>query len=114
MRILDSDHCVALLRGHLDLRGQVAEIDQVFVHPRYRRWGIGTQLIRTCAAFGREKGVFAVQARVPVSNPGWTVYLKAGFRISGFTTDYVGGSAMPDAALLLTLYPKADSPPLEC
>jgi 8-oxo-dGTP diphosphatase len=106
----DQALCVAVDNGQivgfstvaLDPRGQVAEIDQVFVHPRYRRWGIGTQLIKTCVTFGETGGVRAVQARVPVSNPGWTVYLKAGFRISGFTNDYFTKSAVPDAALLLT------------
>lgn len=29
MKILDSDHCVALLRGHLDLRGRVAPAEEL-------------------------------------------------------------------------------------
>jgi tRNA(fMet)-specific endonuclease VapC len=31
MKILDSDHCVALLRGHLDLRGRVAPAEELAV-----------------------------------------------------------------------------------
>jgi len=31
VRILDSDHCVALLRGHLDLRGRVSPDDELAV-----------------------------------------------------------------------------------
>lgn len=31
MRILDSDHCVALLRGHLDLRGRVSPGEELGV-----------------------------------------------------------------------------------
>ena len=31
MRILDSDHCVALLRGHLDLRGRVSPGEELAV-----------------------------------------------------------------------------------
>lgn len=100
---LDGGQIVGFSTVALDVHRQVAEIDQVFVHPRYRRWGIGTQLIGTCVRFGEEMAVRAVQARVPVSNPGWTVYLKAGFRIGGFTNDYYAvGSTTPEAALLLT------------
>jgi tRNA(fMet)-specific endonuclease VapC len=31
MKILDSDHCVALLRGHLDLRGRVTPTETLAV-----------------------------------------------------------------------------------
>ena len=31
MKILDSDHCVALLRGNLDLRGQAAPTEKLGV-----------------------------------------------------------------------------------
>jgi tRNA(fMet)-specific endonuclease VapC len=31
MKILDSDHCVALLRGHLDLRGRVTPTERLAV-----------------------------------------------------------------------------------
>jgi tRNA(fMet)-specific endonuclease VapC len=31
MKILDSDHCIALLRGHLDLRGRVAPTETLTV-----------------------------------------------------------------------------------
>ena len=86
-----------------DPRRHRAEIEQVFVHPRFRRWGIGTHLLKTCVEHGRAQGVRAVSAQVPVSNPGWTVYLKAGFRISGFTNDYYAlGAEVPAPALLLT------------
>jgi 8-oxo-dGTP diphosphatase len=79
-----------------------AQVEQIFVHPRYRRWGIGTQLIHTCLEYSRERQMRAVLVQVPVSNPGWAVYLKAGFRISGFTNDYYSPqSKQPKAALLL-------------
>ena len=79
-----------------------AQVEQIFVHPRYRRWGIGTHLIHTCLEYSRERQVRAILVQVPVSNPGWAVYLKAGFRISGFTNDYYSPqSQQPEAALLL-------------
>ncbi len=86
-----------------DGAGRVATVEQVFVHPRYRRWGIGTQLIVTCVSFARERGLMTVEVRVPVSNPGWTVYLKAGFRVSGFTNSHYPLHAdQPETALFLT------------
>jgi ADP-ribose pyrophosphatase YjhB (NUDIX family) len=87
----------------LDAGNCTAQIVQIFVHPRYRRWGIGTHLIQTCLEFSREAGMRAVFAQAPLSNPGWGVYLKAGFRVSGFTNDYYEpGVEKPATALLLT------------
>jgi ADP-ribose pyrophosphatase YjhB (NUDIX family) len=79
-------------------------IEQVFVHPRYRRWGIGTHLLTCCVEGSRDAGLRALLAQAPISNPGWGVYLKAGFRVSGFTNDYYGWEleAGPQTALLLT------------
>ena len=100
---VDSGQVVGFATVAMDLHGQVAEIDQIFVHPRYRRWGIGTHLIGTCVRFAQEQKARAAQVQVRVSNPGWTVYLKAGFRVSGFTTDHFArGIGAPEAALLLT------------
>lgn len=87
----------------LDTIKRTAHIDQVFVHPRYRRWGIGTHLLLSGLALSREVGARAVLADAPISNPGWGVYLKAGFRVSGFTNShYSSGSDKPETALLLT------------
>jgi len=83
-------------------QNRTAQINPIFVHPRYRRWGIGTHLILTCVQFCRSSGVRAVLVEVTVSDPSWTVYLKAGFRISGFFSDYyTPRSDERQAALLL-------------
>ncbi|MBN1933795.1 MAG: GNAT family N-acetyltransferase [Anaerolineae bacterium] len=80
-----------------------ARIESTFVLPRYRRWGIGTRLIHTCLDFVRSKGAGAVQVQVPITDLGWTVYVKSGFRVSGFSNDYYGPhSGVPETALLLT------------
>jgi len=94
----------------LDVIKRTAHIEQVFVHPRYRRWGIGTHLLLTGLAFSREAGARAVSAEAPISNPGWGVYLKAGFRVSGFTNDhYASGSDQAETALLLAFDFASDS-----
>lgn len=87
----------------LEPHRRIARIEQIFVHPHYRRWGIGTHLIATCTAFGRERGVQAVVVEVSLSTMAWTVYLKAGFHVSGFTSDYhAPGSNVAEPALILT------------
>jgi ADP-ribose pyrophosphatase YjhB (NUDIX family)/ribosomal protein S18 acetylase RimI-like enzyme len=100
---VDNGQVVGFASIVLDRRERVAHLERIFVHPRYRRWGIGTQLVRTCVAHGREEQVRAVTVQVPVSNPGWTVYLNAGFQVTGFTTSYYAAqSEEPEAALVLS------------
>jgi 8-oxo-dGTP diphosphatase len=87
----------------LSVHHHTAHIEGIFVHPRYRRWGIGTRLIQTCLDFSQGKGVQAVFADAPLADSGWLVYLNAGFRVSGFTNDYYAPrSDVPETALLLT------------
>ena len=98
----DNGQVIGFAGVALDADKRTAHIVQIFVHPRYRRWGIGTHLLLTALAFSRGAGVRAVLAEAPLSNPGWGVYLKAGFRVSGFTNDFYASSAdAPQAALLL-------------
>jgi 8-oxo-dGTP diphosphatase len=100
---LDDEQVVGFAGVALFERTSTAQIDHVFVHPRYRRWGIGTRLIQACVEFGRQRGSRAILVQVPVTNSGWTVYLNAGFRMSGFSNDYYASRAQePQPALLLT------------
>ena len=101
---VDQGQVVGFSGVSLSRQGAIAEICEVFVHPRYRRWGIGTELIRACVRWGREMNVRAVQVETPVSVSGWTVYLKAGFHISGFSNDHYYGrpSEEPQTVLFLT------------
>jgi ribosomal protein S18 acetylase RimI-like enzyme len=85
---LDKGQVIGFCGMAVESENRTAHIAQIFVHPRYRRWGIGTHLLHCCLDFGREEGLRAVQAQAPISNPGWGVYLKAGFQVSGFTNDY--------------------------
>lgn len=65
-----------------------ANIDQVFVQPDYRRWGIATQLVSHAADYARQQGLCTLLAEAPITNPVLWVYLKAGFRVSGFVDSY--------------------------
>ena len=100
---VDKGQVVGFASIIVDKRAQVAELERIFVHPRYRRWGIGTRLVQTCVAHGRAEQVHAVSVQVPVSNPGWTVYLNAGFQVTGFTSSHYPAQAdRPEAALVLS------------
>jgi ADP-ribose pyrophosphatase YjhB (NUDIX family) len=101
---LDNGQVIGFCGMAQDADTCTGRIVQVFVHPRYRRWGIGTHLLLCCVEFCQERGMRALLAQAPISNPGWGVYLKAGFRVSGFTNDYYaqGAGAEPQTALLLT------------
>ncbi|MBN1642368.1 MAG: GNAT family N-acetyltransferase [Anaerolineae bacterium] len=100
---LDNGQVVGFATVVVDRRACVAHLERIFVHPRYRRWGIGTQLVHTCVSRGRAERVNAVIVQVPVSNPGWTVYLNAGFQVTGFTTSYYAAqSDHAEAALVLS------------
>lgn len=79
-----------------------ANVDQVFVRPEYRRWGIATQLVGQAITYARELGLRTLLAEAPVTNPVLLVYLKAGFRVSGFIDAYYPpGREGPVTALFL-------------
>ena len=98
----DRDLLVGLACVSLRPRNRSASIDQVFVRPSYRRWGIATQLVGRALEYAREQGVRILLAEAPVTNPILLVYLKSGFRVSGFLdTHYAPGSEAPTTALFL-------------
>jgi 8-oxo-dGTP diphosphatase len=81
-----------------------ANIDQVFVQPDYRRWGIATQLVGHAAEYARTHGLRTILAEAPITNPVLWVYLKAGFRVSGFVDSYYApGREGPVTAIFLAL-----------
>ncbi len=79
-----------------------ANVDQVFVRPDYRRWGIATCLINRAIAQARRQQARTLLAVAPVTNPVLLVYLKIGFRVSGFLDAfYPPGQSGPVTALFL-------------
>jgi len=90
----------------------IARLNQVFVLPRYRRWGIGSELIRRCIAFARAKQMSGLLTEVEATNPAMVVYIKLGFRVSGFLNGPVPGRPRREAVLFLSydLGPESDRP----
>ena len=88
-----------------------ANIDQVFVDPNYRRWGIATRLVGLAIASAEKEGVRTLLAEAPITNPVLMVYLKAGFRLSGFIDAYYPPSGEgPVTAMFLAYDIGRDSP----
>jgi len=81
---VDGSEVVARANLTLRRRNRTANLDDIFVQPSYRRWGIATRLIQHSIAFARQKRMRALTSEVPATNPALVVYLKAGFRVSGF------------------------------
>lgn len=100
------DGTEVVARANLSLRQRqgTANLDDVFVWPSYRRWGIATQLIQHSLAFARQQGMRALTAEVPATNPALIVYLKAGFRVSGFDNAYYPPDGPDRGTVLLLAY----------
>jgi ADP-ribose pyrophosphatase YjhB (NUDIX family)/L-amino acid N-acyltransferase YncA len=81
---------------------RMGRLNQVFVLPRYRRWGIGSELIRRSIAFARDRRVSGLLAEVEATNPAMVVYIKLGFRVSGFLDGPVTGRPSLGAVLFLS------------
>jgi ribosomal protein S18 acetylase RimI-like enzyme len=65
-------------------------------------WGIATQLVGQAITYAREQRLRTLLAEAPVTNPTLLVYLKAGFRVSGFIdAHYPPGREGPVTALFL-------------
>jgi GNAT superfamily N-acetyltransferase len=79
-----------------------AKVDQIFVLPNYRRWGIATQLIAKAIEWARQKTAHLLMAEVVATSPALAFYLRAGFRVTGFLDGrYAPGGAKFGAELLL-------------
>jgi ADP-ribose pyrophosphatase YjhB (NUDIX family)/L-amino acid N-acyltransferase YncA len=81
---------------------ETARVNQVFVLPRYRRWGIGSELIRRSIVEARERGASSLLAEVEATNPAMVVYIKMGFEVSGFLNGPAPGWPGQAAVLFLS------------
>jgi 8-oxo-dGTP diphosphatase len=98
----DGEQLVGMACLRYPSQSHAANIDQIFVHPRYRRWGIATQLVGLAIGHARQHRAPTLLAQAPVTNPVLLVYLKAGFRVSGFLdTHYPPADRGPVTALFL-------------
>jgi ribosomal-protein-alanine N-acetyltransferase len=77
-----------------------AQINNIAVHPDYRRLGIAETLLRDVLAALRDDGVVFVSLEVrPSNHPARVLYEKLGFQIMGFRKEYYTNPA-EDALVL--------------
>jgi len=104
---LDGDRIVGFSSVTLQQWNRTANLNQIFVLPTYRRWGIATRLIERDIQFASQNAVRALLAEAPAENPALVVYLKAGFRVCGFLDTYypVGTGTRATALFLAYEFP---------
>ena len=82
---------IALLQRHAAGCQPVAEIVTLDVHPRWRRRGLGRELLRTAAAGAAARGVRRVTLHVATDNAAaLALYRGAGYRVTGRAPNYYG------------------------
>jgi GNAT superfamily N-acetyltransferase len=79
----DGERIVGLVALDHQRPARTLRLWTIFVRPDYRRWGIGTRLLEAAEELGRELGVAWLEAHVDADNPGLTMFLQAGFVVSG-------------------------------
>ena len=85
------------------LIGEEAQINNIAVHPDFRRLGIGEQVMRQVIGQLRSSGATMVTLEVRPSNTGaQTLYRKLGFRMIGLRKGYYTNP--PEDAFVLALH----------
>jgi [ribosomal protein S18]-alanine N-acetyltransferase len=83
--------------------GEEAQINNIAVHPDFRRLGIGEQVLRQVIQQLRSSGAVMVTLEVRPSNVGaQTLYRKLGFRMVGIRKGYYTNP--PEDAFVLALH----------
>ncbi|OGD21069.1 MAG: ribosomal-protein-alanine N-acetyltransferase [Candidatus Aminicenantes bacterium RBG_16_63_16] len=83
--------------------GEEAQINNIAVHPDFRRLGVGERVLRQVIAQLRSSGVSMVTLEVRPSNTGaQTLYRKLGFRMIGLRKGYYTNP--PEDAFVLALH----------
>ncbi len=65
-----------------------AWVIDIFIHPAYRKQGLGTALVKYLLRLVRRRKVRIVIAEAPSRNKVLLLYLKCGFRICGYNDRY--------------------------
>ncbi|MCD6522826.1 MAG: GNAT family N-acetyltransferase [Candidatus Diapherotrites archaeon] len=77
-----------------------AQIVNVFVHPKYRKRGYATKIIRFLVEYVKGKGYRSLLAEAPSMSPVLGAYLKNKFRVCGFNDRYYSNSGEEFALFL--------------
>jgi len=80
----DGQDIVGFLCAVYDPSEGVLRLQQVYVRPSYRRWGIGTRLVHKAQEIAARHGAHRLLAQVPADNPGLIMFIRADFEVCGF------------------------------
>lgn len=64
------------------------EVIDIFIHPDFRKQGIGTKLINKLIDFAKKTKARVLIAEAPSNNPAVFLYKKCGFRKCGYNDRY--------------------------
>ena len=101
---MDREHIVGFSSVTIQEWNRTANLNQIFVLPSYRRWGIATRLIEKDLDYAGDHKVRTLLAEAPATNPALVVYLKAGFRVCGFLDTYYPPDRTSPATALFLAY----------
>ena len=65
-----------------------AEMIDIFVHPNFRKQGIGTRLVKKLIKLAKDTKTRVLIAEAPSKNPVFYLYKKCGFRKCGYNDRY--------------------------
>ena len=80
----DGDDVVGFLSATCGSAEGLMRLQQVYVRPSYRRWGIGSRLVNRMREIAVQCGAKRLLTQVPAENPGLIMFMRAGFRVCGF------------------------------
>ena len=74
---------VGLVAFSCDPQEATAQLEDIYVLPSYRRWGIGTRLLIATKKLAVELGAKRMLVRVQADNPGMLLFVRSGFAVCG-------------------------------
>lgn len=80
----DGEDVIGFLSATYGSAEGLMRVQQVYVRPSYRRWGIGSRLVNRIRESAVQCGAERLLTQVPADNPGLVMFMRAGFRVCGF------------------------------
>jgi len=95
--LIDNDKIVGLTGLIHHKWNNTLQILNIFIHPDYRRQGLGLKLINHIKGIARQSDFRCLIAEAPSNTNAPKLYEKAGFRKSGYNDRYYSNSGEPVA-----------------
>lgn len=76
------------------------EVIDIFVHPRFRKQGVGTKLLQKLINLAKNTKARVIIAEAPSNNPVVFLYKKCGFRKCGYNDRYYNNQGSEQAIFM--------------